>query len=105
MIRAYTLAATLLTVSCWSSASVAAEVTLSGPVLSVYEDGFRIADEKAQAMRVYAWSLCGDSTRDHIRRGDRVTVTGDREWRMIEATSVTKEDGSPACPESAAPRY
>jgi len=103
MTKAFTLATVLLGISCWSSASVAAEVTLTGPVLSVYQDGFRIANERGQALRVFAWSLCGDATADHISRGDQVTVTGDQEWRLIEAQSVTKEDGSPACPESAAP--
>jgi hypothetical protein len=84
--------------------SVAADATITGPVLSVYEDGFRIADDKAQAIRVFTWTLCGDSTRDHIQRGDRVTVEGDRDWRMLDARSVTKADGTPACPVEAAPK-
>jgi hypothetical protein len=99
------LAAAFIASVAWTTASTAAEVTITGPVLSVYEDGFRVADDKAQAMRVFAWSLCGDSTRDHIRRGDQVTVVGDREWRMVEAASVTRPDGTPACPEDAKPRY
>jgi hypothetical protein len=85
--------------------SFAADATITGPVLSVYEDGFRVADDKAQAIRVFTWTLCGDSTRDHIARGDSVTVEGDREWRMLDARSVTKADGSPACPAEAAPKY
>jgi hypothetical protein len=105
MLRSFALGCALLAASSWTAASIAAEVTITGPVLSVYEDGFRIADDKAQAMRVFAWSLCGDSTRDHIKRGDQVTVTGDREWRLVEARSITKADGGPACPEDAAPRY
>jgi hypothetical protein len=86
-----------------ATVSFAADATITGPVLSVYEDGFRIADDKAQAVRVFTWTLCGDSTRDHITRGDRVTVAGDRDWRMLDASSVTKADGTPACPPSAAP--
>jgi hypothetical protein len=88
-----------------ATVSFAADAAITGPVLSVYEDGFRIADDKAQAIRVFAWNLCGDSTRDFIQRGDRVTVEGDRDWRMLDARSVTKADGTPACPASAAPQY
>jgi hypothetical protein len=78
MLRHFAFGCALIVALSWPAASIAAEVTITGPVLSVYEDGFRIAEEKAQAMRVFAWTLCGDSTRDHIRRGDQVTVEGDR---------------------------
>jgi hypothetical protein len=105
MPRPRTLAAALLAVSLWYAPSNAAETTISGPVLSVYDDGFRVADDKAQPVRVDAWSLCGDETRKHISRGDRITVQGDREWRHLYATSLTKDDGTPVCPENAAPRY
>lgn len=105
MLRPCTFAAALLVASLWPLPSKAAEVTISGPVLSVYDDGFRVADDKAQAVRVDAWSLCGDETRKHIARGDRITVQGDREWRHLYAASITKADGIPACPVDAAPRY
>jgi hypothetical protein len=85
-------------------AASASEATITGPVLSVYEDGFRVADDKAQAVRVDTWSLCGDRTRDYISRGDRITVQGDREWRFLYANSITKADGTPACPKDAAPQ-
>ena len=103
MLRSCILAAALLVI--WHLPSGASEATISGPVLSVYDDGFRVADDKAQPVRVDAWSLCGDETRKHISRGDRITVQGDREWRHLYATSITKPDGSPVCPEDAAPRY
>jgi hypothetical protein len=88
-----------------TAAASASEVTLNAPVLSVYEDGFRMADDGGQALRVDAWTLCGDNTRNHISRGDRLVVTGDREWRWVAAQSITKEDGTPACPNDAAPQY
>jgi hypothetical protein len=87
------------------AAAIAAEVTLNAPVLSVYDDGFRMADDRGHALRVDAWNLCGDNTRNFISRGDRLVVTGDRDWRWVAAQSITKEDGTPACPEDAAPRY
>jgi hypothetical protein len=95
---------TFLSGAAWCGIAGAAEATLSGPVLSVYDDGFRIADENALAVRVDAWSLCGDTTRDHISRGDRLTVQGDREWRFLYAASVTRADGTSACPKEAAPQ-
>jgi len=88
-----------------TAAASAAEVTLNAPVLSVYDDGFRMADDRGLALRVDAWSLCGDNTRNYVNRGDRLVVTGDREWRMVAAQSITKADGTPACPADAAPRY
>lgn len=99
------IAIALLVGAASTSAASAVEVTLNAPVLSVYDDGFRMADERGHALRVDAWSLCGDSTVDHINRGDRLVVTGDREWRWVAAQSITKEDGTPACPEDAAPKY
>jgi hypothetical protein len=88
-----------------TAAASASEVTLNAPVLSVYDDGFRTADDRGHALRGDAWTLCGDSTRNHIGRGDRLVVTGDRDWRWVAAQSITREDGTPACPEDAAPRY
>jgi len=88
-----------------TAAASAAEVTLNAPVLSVHDDGFRMADDRGLALRVDAWMLCGDNTRDHISRGDRLVVTGDREWRWVAAQSIAMEDGTPACPEDAAPKY
>ena len=88
-----------------TAAARAVEVTLNAPVLSVYDDGFRMADDRGLALRIDAWSLCGDNTRDHITRGDRLVVTGDREWRWVAAQSIMREDGTPACPEEAAPKY
>ena len=88
-----------------TAAASAAEVTLNAPVLSVYDDGFRMADDRGLALRVDAWSLCGDSTRNYISRGDRLVVTGDRDWRWVAAQSITKAGGTPACPADAAPKY
>jgi hypothetical protein len=88
-----------------TAATHAAEVTLDAPVLSVYDDGFRMADDRGLALRVDAWTLCGDNTRNYIKRGDRLVVTGDRDWRMVAAQNITKVDGTPACPEEAVPRY
>jgi hypothetical protein len=105
MRKLLSFAGAFVVVSISSTASGGSEVTITAPVLSVYEDGFRVADEKAQAVRVDAWGICGDQTREHIKRGDRITVTGDRDWRFVYATSIAREDGSPACPANAAPRY
>jgi hypothetical protein len=88
-----------------ATAASAAEVTLNAPVLSVYDDAFRMADDRGHALRVDAWAVCGDNVRDHISRGDRLVVTGDREWRWVAAQSITKEDGTAACPADAAPKY
>jgi len=96
---------TLLAGALSTAAACAAEVTLNAPVLSVYDDGFRMADDRGQALRVDAWMLCGDDTRNYISRGDRLVVTGDRDWRWVAAQSITKEDGTPACPADAAPEY
>jgi len=96
---------TLLVGAVSTAAASAAEVTLNAPVLSVYDDGFRMADDRGLALRVDAWMLCGDNARAHISRGDRLVVTGDREWRWVAAQSITKEDGTPACPADAAPKY
>jgi hypothetical protein len=102
----YMIVVSLLLIGAASTgAANAAEVTLNAPVLSVYDDGFRMADDRGLALRVDAWMLCGDNTRDHISRGDRLVVTGDREWRWVVAQSIAKEDGTPACPDDAAPKY
>ena len=105
MFRPSAVVIALLSGVALTSQATAVEVTLNAPVLSVYEDGFRMADDRGLALRVDAWNLCGDNTRNYIRRGDRLTVIGDREWRMVAAHSIAKVDGTPACPADAAPRY
>ena len=105
MFKKLPLAVALLVGTLSGSPLKAEEMTITAPALSVYDDGFRISDNGALPLRVDAWALCGDRTREHISRGDIITVQGDREWRWLYATSITKADGTPVCPEDAAPKY
>ncbi|MDC0835824.1 hypothetical protein CKA32_004433 [Geitlerinema sp. FC II] len=67
--------------------------TVTGTVERVWEDGFRL-EAGDRNYRVDSWAVCGDNTASHLAPGDRVTVTGELEFREFDAYSIVKDDGT-----------
>lgn len=68
----------------------------TGTVRHVWEDGFRL-NIGNRNLRVDSWTLCGDFTPNHVRVGDRLTVTGEFERGEFDAFSITNSGGAKVC--------
>ena len=65
-----------------------AQVTHTGIVERVWEDGFRL-NTGDRSVTVDSWDLYGDHTPRHISVGDRITITGEVSGRDFDAFSIT----------------
>lgn len=68
-------------------------VSLTGTVQQVWEDGFQL-NTGDRSLRVDSWDLYGDSTASHIVVGEQVTVNGEFDGREFDAFSITDSDGT-----------
>ena len=72
------------------------ELTISGTVQRVWEDGFRLeADDRT--LTVDTWDLCGDNTTQFVAADDTVTMTGEFDASEFDAFSLTDAEGEPVC--------
>ena len=72
---------------------VQTQVTQTGTVERVWEDGFRLHTGD-QTLWVNASDLCGEKLPDNIAVGDRVSVTGEFGRIEFDASSIT--DSTPS---------
>ncbi|QQE67444.1 hypothetical protein GFS31_41570 (plasmid) [Leptolyngbya sp. BL0902] len=74
-----------------SNRSLASRSTsFNGTVSNVWEDGFSL-NLGSQILRVDSWDLYGDSTRNFVSIGDRLTVLGEFDDREFDASSITRQ--------------
>ena len=77
-----------------------AQVTYTGTVERVWEDGFRL-NTGDRTLRVDSWDVYGDNTSGHVAVGDRITVTGEFGGREFDAFSIDTSSNSDTTTESA----
>ena len=70
-----------------------AEMTYTGTVERVWEDGFRL-NTGDRVLTVDSWDIYGDNTPRSITVGDQVTVGGEFDGREFDAFSIVKEGQS-----------
>lgn len=95
---AWVMLSGLTVVSVMSRVQAQQSGSFTGTVQRVWEDGFS-SNTGNRTLRVDSWDLCGDFTANHIRVGDRLTVTGEFEGGEFDAFSITESDGARVCPE------
>ena len=79
-----------------------AQITYTGIVERVWEDGFRL-DVDDRNLRVDAWNVYGDNTPNHIVVGDSITVTGEFDGGEFDAFSITNANAEAATEPLSAP--
>jgi hypothetical protein len=65
-----------------------AQSTYTGTVERVWEDGFRL-NTGDRTLKVDTWDLYGDNTPQHVKTGDRVTISGEFDDGEFDASSIT----------------
>jgi hypothetical protein len=65
-----------------------AQITHTGIIERVWEDGFRL-NIGDRTLTVDSWDLYGDHTPRHLSVGDRITLVGERSGRDFDAFSIT----------------
>ncbi|MFO8040504.1 MAG: hypothetical protein R6U67_13775 [Sodalinema sp.] len=77
-------------------AAQANDDSLTGVVERVWEDGFRLRVGD-RSITTDTWAVCGDSTRQHVRVDDRLTVTGEFEFGEFDVFAIVDEAGQEVC--------
>jgi len=70
--------------------------SFTGVVERVWEDGFRlrVGDRR---ITTDTWEVCGDSTPQHVRVGDRLTVTGEFEFGQFDVFEIVNDADRQVC--------
>ncbi|MCU0568607.1 MAG: hypothetical protein MUF49_18670 [Oculatellaceae cyanobacterium Prado106] len=80
--------APLITLPPVGYAQIDNQMTYTGSVEQVWEDGFNL-NTGDRLLTVDSWDLYGDNTPAYVQVGDRVTVTGEFDAGEFDAFTVT----------------